>query len=231
VLREVGIDPGRQSSKTIESLGDRVFDVVVTVCDGAREACPYVPGRLRTIHYAFRDPSAVDGTPTERADAFREVRDEIAVWLDAEFGGAPHPPSEDEWPDVLERIEASGLPTRDLTAAHREHVLVVREGGRVVGSVAVEAHGADGLLRSLAVAPEVRGRGLGSRLVEAAETAARSRGLRSLTLLTTTAAPFFEARGYALQDRAEAPEAVRQSSEFTGTCPSSAVCLGKSLSP
>ena len=86
VLREVGVDPSGQHSKTIESLGDRGFDVVVTVCDNAREACPYLPARVRNVHHAFRDPSAVDGGEDAQRAAFRAVRDEIAAWLDAEFG-------------------------------------------------------------------------------------------------------------------------------------------------
>ncbi len=230
-LREAGVDPGRQSSKTIESLGDRAFDVVVTVCDSAREACPYLPARLRNIHHAFRDPSAVEGTEAERLDAFRAVRGEIGGWLDAEFGGVPHVPMAEDWPEVLALLNGARLPVSDLAPEHRDRFLVVRDGGRVVGSVAVEAHGADGLLRSLAVAPDVRGQGMGGRLVEAAEAVARARGLRSLILLTTTAAPFFEARGYTPMDRCDAPEAVRQSSEFADTCPASAACLGKTLAP
>ena len=85
-LREAGIDPGGQTSKTIDDLGDRAFDVVVTVCDNAREACPYVPARERNVHRVFRDPSAVEGTDDDRRAAFRSVRDEIAAWIDVEFG-------------------------------------------------------------------------------------------------------------------------------------------------
>ena len=85
-LREVGVDPDGQSSKTVDDLGGRAFDVVVTVCDSAREACPYLPARDRNVHRAFRDPSAVGGTEDERRAAFAAVRDEIAAWIDAEFG-------------------------------------------------------------------------------------------------------------------------------------------------
>lgn len=85
-LREAGIDPSGQTSKTIDDLGGRAFDVVVTVCDHAREACPYVPARERALHRSFRDPSAVNGTDDDRRAAFRAVRDEIAAWIDAEFG-------------------------------------------------------------------------------------------------------------------------------------------------
>ncbi|WP_412070139.1 arsenate reductase ArsC [Rubrivirga sp. IMCC43871] len=83
-LAEVGIDASGQTSKTIDSLGDRPFDIVVTVCDNAREACPYLPARERNLHHAFRDPSAAP--EAEQAASFRAVRDEIAAWLDAEFG-------------------------------------------------------------------------------------------------------------------------------------------------
>lgn len=83
-LREVGIDPSTHTSKTIESLGDRAFDIVVTVCDSARQACPYLPARQRNLHRAFRDPSAAP--EADQAGSFAAVRDEIAAWIDAEFG-------------------------------------------------------------------------------------------------------------------------------------------------
>lgn len=231
VLREVGVDPSRQSSKTIESLGDRPFSVVVTVCDAAREACPYFPAQDRTLHRSFRDPSAVEGTEAERLDAFREVRDEITAWLDAEFGEGvavvqarlPHRDA------VLRLLADAGLPTEDLGPDALDAFPVALDGDDVVGTVAVEAYGEDGLLRSLAVTPGRRGRRLGKRLVGVAEADARRRGLRSLALLTTTAAPFFESLGYAPAERAAVPEAIRQSSEFAGICPSSAACLTKRL--
>ncbi len=230
-LREVGADPGRQRSKTIESLGGRAFDVVVTVCDSAREACPYLPARDRNLHHAFRDPSAV--AEAEQPAAFRAVRAEIAAWLDAEFGGgvAVLRPGADDWRTLRDVLREAGLPTTDLPDVAPDGFLVARVDGRVVGGVGVERYGADGLLRSLVVVPEARGRGLGGRLAAAAERWARSAGLRTLTLLTTTAAPFFETRGYVPLDWAEAPEGIRQSAEFQGVCPSSAACLGKLLSP
>ena len=83
-LREAGIDPSAQTSKTIDSLDGRAFDVVVTVCDSARQACPYLPARVRNVHRSFRDPSAAP--EPEQAASFAAVRDEIASWIDAEFG-------------------------------------------------------------------------------------------------------------------------------------------------
>lgn len=90
-LREIGIDLSGHTSKTIEDLGERTFDIVVTVCDAAREACPYVPAR-RTLHAPFPDPSAATGSEAERLAVFRDVRDRIAAWIDAAFG--PEHPAE-----------------------------------------------------------------------------------------------------------------------------------------
>ena len=85
-LREIGVDVSRHRSKTIDELGGLQPDVVVTVCDSAREACPYLPARDRNVHHAFEDPSAVEGTDADRLAAFRRIRGEIADWIDAEFG-------------------------------------------------------------------------------------------------------------------------------------------------
>lgn len=144
---------------------------------------------------------------------------------------APASPTAADWRRVLDLLRSAGLPTADLDDAHRDRFLAVRDGVAVVGCVAVEPYGEAGLLRSLAVAADARGRGLGARLVDAAEARARAAGLRTLYLLTTTAAPFFETRGYAAADRSDVPDAVRQSAEFAGVCPASAVCMGKLLSP
>lgn len=144
---------------------------------------------------------------------------------------APAPPSATDWPAVLALLRAADLPTADLSEAHRDRFLVLVDEDEVVGCVAVEPYGEAGLLRSLAIAAGARGRGLGGQLVEAAEASARTGGLQALYLLTTTAAPFFEARGYVPTDRSAVPAAVRAASEFCGTCPASAACLGKALSP
>ncbi|MEM1054361.1 MAG: arsenate reductase ArsC [Bacteroidota bacterium] len=85
-LRDIGIDASVHSSKTIDDLGEITPDVVLTVCDHAREACPYIPARDRNMHRAFRDPSAAPGTDDDRRRAFAEVREEIATWLDTTFG-------------------------------------------------------------------------------------------------------------------------------------------------
>ncbi len=82
VLAERGIDWSAARSKSMTELLDRPFDVVVTVCDDAREACPVFPGGGRRVHRAFPDPAVVAGTEAERLEAFRRVRDEIQAWAE-----------------------------------------------------------------------------------------------------------------------------------------------------
>jgi arsenate reductase len=84
-MADLEIDLADHHSKTVEDLGDRAFDVVVTVCDNAREACPYIPARQQNLHRSFDDPSAAEGSEAERLAVFRQVRDEIADWIDTAF--------------------------------------------------------------------------------------------------------------------------------------------------
>ena len=81
VLQEASMDTAGLRSKTVEHLGDWEADIVVTVCDNAREQCPYRPGRVETIHQAFEDPSRIVSSPEERLEAFRKTRNDIETWL------------------------------------------------------------------------------------------------------------------------------------------------------
>ena len=85
VLTESGIDASGLSSKSIDDLGEWRADIVVTVCDDAREQCPFFPGKKATIHQACADPSRIESSPEDRLNAFRETRAEIEAWLMASF--------------------------------------------------------------------------------------------------------------------------------------------------
>jgi N-acetylglutamate synthase-like GNAT family acetyltransferase len=127
-------------------------------------------------------------------------------------------------------LTAAGLPLDGLTAALPAAV-VARGKYAVVGCAAVEIHGSVGLLRSVCVAPDQRGTGLGRRLVTAAEETAASLGLTELYLLTETAEGWFPRLGYRVATRASVPAALTASPEFTGACPASAAVLRKRLWP
>lgn len=104
------------------------------------------------------------------------------------------------------------------------------DGDDPVGAGGVEVYGSEGLLRSVVVERAARGAGVGTALCEALETAAADAGVETLYLLTTTAAGFFEDRGYVRIEREEAPEAIRETAEFDSLCPATATCMRKRLS-
>ena len=79
VMREIGIDIGGQTSKTIGRFLEQPFDWLITVCDQAAEACPTLPGVQRQEHWSVPDPSAVDGEEVARLDAFRSARDDLST--------------------------------------------------------------------------------------------------------------------------------------------------------
>lgn len=86
VMREIGIDISGHRSESVDAYADRSFDYVVTVCDSARESCPYLPAQRQNLHRSFADPSAVAGNDEDKQAAFRAARDAIAAWIDATFG-------------------------------------------------------------------------------------------------------------------------------------------------
>jgi amino-acid N-acetyltransferase len=126
-------------------------------------------------------------------------------------------------------LKAAALPSADLTDAHMEHFFFCGSPAAPVGLVGVEFLGRDALLRSLVVAPDLQRSGMGSALVDEAESHARSRGATAIFLLTTTAAEYFKRRGYVLSERTSAPEPIRASREFADLCPASAALLVKHL--
>ncbi|MEP7360036.1 MAG: arsenate reductase ArsC [Chloroflexota bacterium] len=81
-MAELGIDISAQLSKTTLDLGGAHFDYAITVCDDAKESCPYYANAAHQVHWAFDDPAAATGDDEERLVVFRRVRDEIAARVD-----------------------------------------------------------------------------------------------------------------------------------------------------
>jgi arsenate reductase len=80
VMAEDGIDISKHTSNNVNEYPDIPFDMVITVCDNANEACPYFPGNVQRFHYNFPDPAKATGTPEEIMNEFRRVRDMIKVY-------------------------------------------------------------------------------------------------------------------------------------------------------
>ncbi len=76
-MAEDGIDISRHTSNNIDEYRDIDFDFVITVCDNAKERCPYFPTRAAKFHYNFPDPAKAVGTEEEVMQQFREVREMI----------------------------------------------------------------------------------------------------------------------------------------------------------
>ena len=86
VMAEAGIDISGQKSKDIDSLGSLEFEYVVTLCDNARESCPFFPAKTKRVHMGFEDPPLLaDGAASEEEALvpYRRVRDEIRAFVKA----------------------------------------------------------------------------------------------------------------------------------------------------
>ncbi len=130
---------------------------------------------------------------------------------------------------LLELLANCDLPTSDLKSHHFENFLGCGTAEDLKGIVGLELFDSIALLRSLAVAEEVRGSGCGKALVKEVENYAIEKGVRKLYLLTTTAEGFFARLGYTLADRNGAPEEIKSTKEFSGLCPDSAAFMAKKL--
>ena len=84
VMSELGIDISGHRSKSLGELSSTKFDVVVTVCDSASEACPFFPGAKKVVHKSFPDPST--SRAEEQHAEFQRVRDMLCSWIQESFG-------------------------------------------------------------------------------------------------------------------------------------------------
>jgi len=84
-MMETGIDISTHRSKSIEDFRGKNFNYVVTVCNHAKETCPFFPGE-KILHKNFKDPSDFKGTKDEILKEVRRVRDEIKDWIEITFG-------------------------------------------------------------------------------------------------------------------------------------------------
>ncbi|HEY7504177.1 MAG TPA: arsenic resistance N-acetyltransferase ArsN2 [Gemmatimonadales bacterium] len=133
-----------------------------------------------------------------------------------------------DFEQVVRLLVAADLPTAGLERSLPDF-LVAEEDGRILGAAGLEVYGAAALLRSAVVDASRRGSGLGNGLVSDLLVHAGRRGVREVYLLTTTADAYFPRFGFTRVARDEVAPAVRESEEFRGACPDTAVAMHKTL--
>lgn len=129
-----------------------------------------------------------------------------------------------DWPKIADLLTGANLPPEGAEE-HLSGFLLAFRGERLAGAAALERYGETALLRSVAVAEEERGGGLGHEIVRHLLDQAHADGIVSVVLLTTTAERFFPRFGFRRVSREEAPAAVHASAEFRGACPASATVM------
>jgi amino-acid N-acetyltransferase len=134
------------------------------------------------------------------------------------------PATDADLPGVERLLTESNLPLTGVRQALKDFV-VAEADGDLVGVAGLELCCDDALLRSVAVHPDWRSKGVGRALVTRAISDAEARGIRALYLLTTTAERYFPSFGFKKIERAEVPDAVRETDEFTTACPASAAVM------
>jgi arsenate reductase (thioredoxin) len=85
-MKEIGIDISNHRSKSMDEFRGTKIDYVITVCDNAKESCPFFPDGARYLHKSFNDPSQFKGTEEEILSAFRQIRNDIKEWIEKTFG-------------------------------------------------------------------------------------------------------------------------------------------------
>jgi len=120
-----------------------------------------------------------------------------------------------------------GLPSDDIFPEYLPNFVLARDGGSDVGVAGLQILGSTALVRSVAVVPTHRSRGLATKLLAAIEQRARSQGVKQLFLLTNDAQAFFAAHGYKELPRSSAPSEIQGCSQFRSSCCGAATLMLK----
>lgn len=134
----------------------------------------------------------------------------------------------EEFDTTFGLLEESKLDASDLKQPNIR-LFSMTKNNELVGVGALEIIDGVALLRSVAVSKGRQKQGIGAQLVNLIEKTAKELGLSALYLLTNTAADFFKANGYQVIHRDNFAESLKQTAQFSGLCPKSAVCMKKVL--
>jgi len=233
-MQERGINISSSKPKLLTYQMIESADYVVTMGCRVVDVCPkplIVKMDKKLIDWHIDDPKG------QRIEEVRKIRAQIeskviellkteegqqSSMKDSHFAGLTIGRArQEELPTILALLDKCELPKEGLSP-HLPTTLVARNGERIVGSSALELYQDCALLRSVAVEPSFRGRGLGLRLTREALELAKRHHLTNVYLLTETAAMFFSKVGFKPVARANVPQDIRRSIEFTTLCPDTA---------
>lgn len=82
VMKEDGVDISGHTSNHVDEYQSISFDIILTVCDHAKENCPYIAGKSKRLHHNFPDPAKATGTEIEVLNSFRQTRDQIKEYTE-----------------------------------------------------------------------------------------------------------------------------------------------------
>jgi amino-acid N-acetyltransferase len=129
--------------------------------------------------------------------------------------------------EIKALLAACQLPTEDIR--HDGIFVAAHAGAELCGSAGLELFGASALLRSVAVPPAWRGRGIAQALCEEVLRRAKAKQVRRIFLLTTDAQRFFHGLGFAVVQRDSLPAEIRATAQFRELCPQTAVAMARDL--
>ena len=129
---------------------------------------------------------------------------------------------------VRSLLASNNLPSEDIDAHIEDFILALLD-GELAGCSGLEIYGRHALLRSVAVARHLHGKGIGRLLAAKITQYSSDKGVSELYLLTTTAELFFRQMGFSVIDRSAFPAALMNTREAASICPSSAICMKKNI--
>jgi len=132
-------------------------------------------------------------------------------------------------PAIRRLLSAGKLPADDCDE-HIDGFVVIEEKDEIIGVGGLEICGAVGLVRSISVAREYRGKGIARYIYRLIEGKAHGLGINELYLLTESAVEYFRQLGFAVRQRTDVPESVMSTRQFKEFCPSSAVVMFRDIS-
>ncbi|PTB96968.1 GNAT family N-acetyltransferase [Marivirga lumbricoides] len=138
------------------------------------------------------------------------------------------PIKQDNLASISNLLQENKLPYEDLLSS--QVIFITRKSReQLIACIGIEQYGSDALLRSFAVDDSYKSKGIGTELLHELLNKCKEEGIKTLHLLTTTAAEYFEKKGFLRAERLSAPIAISHSKEFSELCPSSSVYMRRDI--